>query len=152
MNQSETIKAITDILTLVLGVGGAWWAYRKFKQEKRKEREDRARTRFAEYLQDARRCVRFMDEYWPPNEGTPRRDKVAYRLFISRVMWACEEVLLAFDSADWKECVNETVEYHAAYFATPEFQRHMKTLDCKLQRHLAANGFVPADWVAAECC
>ena len=138
----EEIKLVIDGLTLVVAAAVGFFGYRKFGIEKKKDRQAKAREKFGEYLQDARQNLPFMMEFWPPKAGTKKERITAYQLFVARVMWACEEAVVAFDSDDWKACINEQLEYHRAYFSTPRFHEHMRTLHPKLVTHLHTYGFV----------
>ena len=141
----DLVKASIDLLTLFLATAGAIFGFYKFASEKRKDREAQAREKWREYLQDARRNVRFIDEFWP-KEVSRSHDAVAYHQFITRMMWACEDAVLAFNSPDWKECINEQLEYHHRYYSEDKFERHFKTLHRKLQRHLLKYKHVPESY------
>jgi hypothetical protein len=141
----EDIDLVIKALTLVVGTIVALFGIWRFTQEKRKDRRVLAREKFDDYLGDARDHIKYMMGFWPPKEGTSDEDILGYRLFIARVMWACEEALLAFPDDDWEECINEQLEFHRNYYRTPEFRRHMATLHPVLQEHLRNEGFVPAE-------
>lgn len=145
LHGADLVKAWIDILTLFLATAGAILGFVKYTSEKRKDREAQAREKWREYLQDARRNVRFIDEFWPTKLSRPL-DAVAYHQFITRLMWACEDAVLAFDSPDWKECINEQIEYHQRYYAEEKFERHFRTLHRKLQRHLLTYKHVPESY------
>lgn len=142
----DLIDIWVKIVSLVVATVVALFGILKFGAEKRKDRQELAREKFDRYLEDARNHIAFMSGYWPPTEGTPAEEILQYRLFIASVMWACEEVLVAYPSGDWIACVNEQLEFHRAYFATPEFRKHMRTLHPKLVAHLRKQKFVPAGW------
>jgi hypothetical protein len=139
------IKIATLVISTVLGC----LAIYRYTVEQRKWRQDAAREKFDNYLDETSKNAAFIMDFWRQREIHSPSRIVEYKLFVDRTLWACEEAILAYSSPDWIACIDNQLVYHEHYFRSPDFEKTVAALHPKLRTRLVELGYLRKDGASA---